>query len=356
MGGADDLNGGNGDDYLDGGNGNDDLDGGNGNDWLARRRPRRLPGRGAAGNDTLLGEGRLNDDDLRGGSGNDTVWRGGQRVLQGDAGNDTLQGDAGVDIANYSSAAGPVHVDLAIVGPQAVGGVDIGGVLADENGGAGGGEGVDTLVDIENVGGSNGFGDTLRGNGSSNRLYGVGGNDMLEGRGGSDILDGGMGSDTATYSSAPSGVSVDLNNALPQNTLGAGIDSFISIDNLTGSAHADILLGDLQNNVLQGLAGNDWLLGGAGNDSMNGGEGDDFLIGGEGDDNLVGSSGTDVVSYLTAAAGVTVSLAIGGYQNTIGAGSDRLIGVEHLHGSTFNDTLTGSAWGNTIWAVTATMR
>ena len=71
---------------------------------------------------------------------------------------------------------------------------------------------------------------------SSNRLYGVGGNDILEGRGGSDILDGGMGSDTATYSSAASGVSVNLGNALPQNTLGAGIDSFISIDNLTGSA------------------------------------------------------------------------------------------------------------------------
>ena len=67
-------------------------------------------------------------------------------------------------------------------------------------------------------------------------------------------------------------------------------------------------MGDLQNNALQGLAGNDLLLGGAGNDSINGGDGDDFMIGGEGDDNLVGSSGTDVVSYLTAAAGVTVSL------------------------------------------------
>ena len=280
-------------DYLDGGAGDDDLDGGTGNDHL---------------------EGGSDDDILAGGSGNDFLeGETGDDNLRGGPGNDTLNGGAGVDTADYFNASGWVHVDLAIAGPQATGAA----------------EDTDILIGIEYLVGSNGFADQLRGDALSNKLYGVGGNDILEGRGGNDILDGGMGLDTASYESAPSGVAVDLNNGLPQNTLGAGVDSLISIENLTGSAHADILLGDLQDNALQGLAGNDWLLGGAGNDGINGGDGDDFLIGGEGDDNLVGSSGTDVVSYLTAAAGVTVSLAIGGYQNTIGAGSDMPDLTEH---------------------------
>jgi serralysin len=330
FGGADVVNGGSGNDHINGGSGNDEIDGGSGNDDLD----------GGTGNDDIDGgigndhlEGGSNDDILAGGSGNDHLeGETGNDNLSGGPGDDTLNGGAGADTADYFTASGWVHVDLAIAGPQATGAA----------------EDTDTLIGIEYLVGSNGFADQLRGNDASNRLYGVGGNDILEGRGGNDILDGGMGLDTASYESAPSGVAVDLNNGLPQNTLGAGVDSLISIDNLTGSAYADILLGDLQDNALQGLGGNDWLLGGAGNDSIIGGAGDDFLIGGEGDDNLVGSSGTDVVSYLTAAAGVTVSLAIGGYQNTIGAGSDRLIGVEHLHGSTFDDTLTSSAAGNTM--------
>jgi Ca2+-binding RTX toxin-like protein len=40
---------------------------------------------------------------------------------------------------------------------------------------------------------------------------------------------------------------------------------------------------------------------------------------------------------------VTVSLAVAGAQNTVGAGSDTLIGIENLTGSSFNDVLTGDA-------------
>ena len=49
-----------------------------------------------------------------------------------------------------------------------------------------------------------------------------------------------------------------------------------------------------------------------------------------------------------ALAGVTVSLAITGPQETFGAGIDRLQNVENLTGSSFNDTLTGDADANTI--------
>jgi Ca2+-binding RTX toxin-like protein len=45
---------------------------------------------------------------------------------------------------------------------------------------------------------------------------------------------------------------------------------------------------------------------------------------------------------------VTVSLAIAGAQNTVGAGSDTLTGFENLVGSSFNDVLTGNASANVL--------
>ena len=42
-----------------------------------------------------------------------------------------------------------------------------------------------------------------------------------------------------------------------QNTVGAGLDTLNSIENLTGSAHADILTAGAGNNTLTGGAGND---------------------------------------------------------------------------------------------------
>ena len=45
---------------------------------------------------------------------------------------------------------------------------------------------------------------------------------------------------------------------------------------------------------------------------------------------------------------MTVSLAIGTAQNTIGAGTDTLTNFENLTGSTCNDTLTGNTGANTL--------
>jgi len=56
----------------------------------------------------------------------------------------------------------------------------------------------------------------------------------------------------------------------------------------------------------------------------------------------------DTVSYATATAGVTVSLATGTAQNTGGAGSDTISNFENLTGSAFNDTLTGDSGNNTL--------
>jgi Ca2+-binding RTX toxin-like protein len=45
---------------------------------------------------------------------------------------------------------------------------------------------------------------------------------------------------------------------------------------------------------------------------------------------------------------VTVSLALAGAQNTVGAGNDTLLNIEKLIGSSFNDILTGNAANNML--------
>lgn len=56
----------------------------------------------------------------------------------------------------------------------------------------------------------------------------------------------------------------------------------------------------------------------------------------------------DTVTYVSAAAGVTVSLLITDAQNTIGAGFDTLTSIENLTGSQFNDNLTGDIGNNVL--------
>jgi serralysin len=72
-------------------------------------------------------------------------------------------------------------------------------------------------------------------------------------------------------------VTVSLATTGPQNTIGAGTDTLISIENLTGSAFADILTGNNGDNMLSGGAGNDLLTGGLGQDTLTGGAGNDVF-------------------------------------------------------------------------------
>ena len=242
---------------------------------------------GSAGNDTIAGKG--GNDKLIGDSGNDT--------LDGGDGNDSLNGGSDSDTASYADADSAVTVSLTITDPQDTGGA-----------------GTDTLISIENLTGS-GFDDVLTGDNNANVLSGLDGNDTLNGGAGDDTLDGGAGTDTASYADAASGVTVSLAIITTQDTDGAGTDTLASIENLTGSAFNDTLTGDAGANVISGLAGDDTLQGGAGNDTLDGGD------------------GTDTASYADAASGVTVSLAIGTAQDTIGAGTDTLTNIENLTGS-----------------------
>ncbi|EGF89277.1 hemolysin-type calcium-binding repeat 2 copies family protein [Asticcacaulis biprosthecium C19] len=99
---------------------------------------------------------------------------------------------------------------------------------------------------------------------------------------------------------------------------------------------------------LDGGVGNDTLTGGTAGDYLYGGTGNDLLNGGAGSDNLIGDSGNDTVSYVGAASGITVSIAISTSQNTGGSGFDTLSGFENVTGSAYADSLTGSSGGNII--------
>ncbi|MBL8367611.1 MAG: calcium-binding protein, partial [Candidatus Accumulibacter sp.] len=197
---------------------------------------------------------------------------------------------------------------------------------------------------------------------------------------------------------APSGVTVSLATGAAQATGGAGTDTLIGIENLTGSSHNDSLTGNSAANRLDGGAGADTLIGGDGSDTYyvdNVGDlvietnavlatgGDDTvysslaaytltanvetlrlvatgaadgsgnslnntLYAGAGNNVLNGGAGIDTVSYSLAAAAVTVSLASSAAQATGGSGSDILVNIENLVGSAYNDRLTGDGLANRL--------
>ncbi|MEI6643847.1 MAG: calcium-binding protein [Novosphingobium sp.] len=248
--------------------------------------------RGYGGNDRIEGNG--GDDSLSGGDGNDTILGGeGNDVISGDAGNDTINGGLGTDLADYSGAGAAVTIDLGVT-------------VAQNTFGAGS----DRLTAIESLLGSD-FADRLTGNKIGNQLsggagddtlLGLGGNDVLEGGAGNDVIDGGTGLDTASYSASSGRVFVTLGLAGPQNTRGGGTDTFVSIENLTGSNFNDRLNGDTGANEIRGGGGADIINGGVGNDKLYGGlglgigpDGNNLLDGGAGNDLLVGADGIDTL-------------------------------------------------------------
>ncbi|MGE8486488.1 MAG: retention module-containing protein, partial [Pseudomonas sp.] len=117
---------------------------------------------------------------------------------------------------------------------------------------------------------------------------------------------------------------------------------------LTGTSGDDVLIAGTGNNIINAGDGNDVLTAGSGNNEMHGGAGNDLLFSGPGNDWLDGGTGNDTVSYAHATAGVTVDLSLLTAQNTVGAGTDTLTGIENLTGSNFNDSLTGDNNGNII--------
>lgn len=154
------------------------------------------------------------------------------------------------------------------------------------------------------------------------------------------------------------------------NQFGTGITFTALFTGNAGNENINIFMGSDTQLDLSGLQFNNWdgsgfdigiagdgssetIIGSSLSDQIVGGGGDDIIDGGSGGSNdwLNGGTGTNTVSYASASAGVTVDLGLQGggvYQDTIGAGTDRLEGFQNLTGSAFNDILTGIFGANII--------
>ncbi|MDQ6437892.1 calcium-binding protein, partial [Mesorhizobium sp. LHD-90] len=268
----DTLTGSAGDNVLDGSAGADALDGSGGNDTASYASSAAHVivslelGMGLQG--SAQGDALSNIENVAGSAFNDTLTgEGGVNSLDGGDGNDTLNGRAGADVLN-----GGDGVDTAINATSSAG-VTVNLQLGTASGGDADG---DSLIGIENVAGSS-FNDTLIGDGNTNRLVGEAGADTLEGGNGDDVLDGGTGADvlngggdndTVSYAGSAAGVTVDLGTGAASGGDASG-DTFTDIENLKGSAFADVLTGNAGDNILNdgGVGGADTLTGGVGNDS-----------------------------------------------------------------------------------------
>jgi Ca2+-binding RTX toxin-like protein len=311
-----------GDDTLDGGLGDDSMTGGGGRDvyWVHEAGDVVIETNGsdsAGESDTVLsglasytlGANIENGRIMMAGAADLTGNARGNTLLAG-KGNNVIHGAGGLDTVSYESgASNGVTVSLALTSAQATGG-----------------SGSDTLLDIDNVTGT-GFADKLTGSTGANALSGGFGNDSLYGGTGIDTMTGGDGADIysvqdagdvviETVVSGAASQSDLVYSYLASYTLGANVEQgrvmLSGAANLSGNAHANTLFSGSANNVLDG------------------------------------ATGSDTVSYAFATAGVTVSLALAGAQATGGSGSDTLVGVENLAGSSHADQLTGSSGANTL--------
>ncbi|MDP3895478.1 MAG: DUF4347 domain-containing protein [Mesorhizobium sp.] len=272
----------------------------------------------------------------------------GDNVLEGGAGADALFGGGGRDTASYFSSDAAVNVMLGAVG-------------------SGGHAQGDTYSSIENLAGSDGFGDTLTGTADANVLHGYGGDDILNGLNGddtifggdgddiitgargADYIDGGNGNDTANYSNSGTGVYIVLGSGIAYGGHADG-DTLINIENLSGSNSAtsgDSLTGSAGDNVIHGNGGDDIINGLNGDDSLFGGDGNDTITGGRGADLINGGDGIDTAVYSNSGAAVNINLAAGTASGGHATG-DVLTLVENLIGSAHGDTLIGDGEANRL--------
>jgi Ca2+-binding RTX toxin-like protein len=310
-GGDDTIDGGGGDDLICGNDNNDAIHGGTGNDQIAGGNDGDTLN-GDAGNDTV--DGGDAGDAVRGGAGNDTVDGGGGDdfdLLSGGPGNDMIRGkraqEAMNDEVDYRQAAGAVQVDLQK--------------------GSATGEGTDTFTGIEWAVGSQ-FGDTITGSNGSNVINGAGGNDRIDGGPGGDLLSG-DGGDDAVVGGAGSGTGV-----LEQD--------YVVYTNAPGPVTVDFTAGKTTgwgNDTVTGIEG---VFGSRFNDVLTGSDADNLLWGRDGDDELRGQAGQNFALYSKP---VDANLAQG---RAVGEGTDRLIGIVGLVGSSGNDKLTGDAKPNVL--------
>jgi Ca2+-binding RTX toxin-like protein len=241
-----------------------------------------------AGNDTIDASAIANGVTLTGGSGNDTLTGGsGNDILAGGGGTDVIDGGAGNDTNSFAG------IGLGVVAT----------VNADGTGTAAYGSVSESFVGIENLTGSDNNDVLVATGAAANILRGEGGDDIIAGGGGTDVIDGGDGVDTNSFAGIGLGVTAQINaDGSGTASYGSVNETFVGIENLTGSDNNDNLTGNnlanqidggLGDDIIVGLGGDDILFGGSGADTISGGTGNDRLIGGFGDDELNGDGGED---------------------------------------------------------------
>jgi Tol biopolymer transport system component len=258
---------------------------------------------GGAGDDLLVGGPGA--DVLKGGSGND--------MLLGGTGNDTLVPGAGIDVARGGD--GVDTLDLSTRAENLA--VSLGSGTARSNG-----QVVVRYSGVENVIGGRG----------DDRIVGDAGPNELQGGPGDDILDGGAESpsviDTASYARATGPIRLAFARGRVVGNASVGRDTFAKsasgfrIDQVIGSRFDDVLDGS-----------------GVDLARLEGGPGDDRIIGG-------GRNKAQRVVYRTAKRAVYVNLATGVGRNRksgpADVGRDRLVGIDMVSGSDFDDVLVGN--------------
>jgi Ca2+-binding RTX toxin-like protein len=181
-----------------------------------------------------------------------------------------------------------------------------------------GGSGNDTLFgrdgdDVLSGGSGKGYSDKVGGasNGDHDRLFGGAGNDTLSGMSGDDVVSGGRGDDV-----------------------------------LFGNSGNDTVTGGQGHDILSGGRGSDWLSGGSGDDQVYGNSGNDYIVADAGNDLIVGGSGWDTIDFSGAQRSVSVNL---NSHRASGFGQDKIVGIEEVVGSKFDDKLTGDHGSNALF-------
>ena len=297
---------------------------------------------GLAGADILIGG--AGDDTLRGGSGAD--------FLDGGTNTDANLHNSG-DWVDYSTGTAGVSVDLYLQD----------GIATQSGGDAEG----DTLLGFENVMGSE-HDDSIVGDNADNWLVGLAGNDTMIGDdpsslnwweksndsmwggAGDDAMFGGAGQDRMW---GDSGNDTLIGGTEKDSLYGGDGDDFI----MGGNDHQDTLFGgntipvdseafDNSGDFLSGGAGQDTLFGGGGH------HGRETLEGGADGDLLLGSVDGDILAYYAnSPSAIYVDLT---RQDGIAAQSggeaegDTLLGIHHVTGSGFDDTILGFETDNEL--------
>ena len=291
---------------------------------------------GSKRNDRLEGTPRA--DVMVAGDGHDVIrgLKGNDRICGG-RGSDRMEAGPGDDRIHGGPEPRPSEGDLLIYATASS------GVEVDLVRGTAVGEGTDRVVAVEDVRGS-GHDDVLLGDGVRNFLRGGGGDDLIEGRADGDVLVGGA---DRSFWTCAEGSGNDVLDGGDGPDFIHGCDG---ADRIVGGRDTDFLGGgsvDMRyccgrfSEVFGGNACGQVL---SGNDRLEGGVGSDLLLGCDGDDVLDGGAGLDRAAFWDADS-VVADLAAG---SATGEGTDALIAVEGLSGSSSGDTLIGDSGDNLI--------